>query len=227
MGSVEHNRRMTLRIGILISGRHGRGSNMKAIVDACADGRINGSAIVVAGNFAGSPALERAREMGQETIVVASPRKDEGPGAEARYGARLASALMPFALDLVCLAGYVRKVPAQLIAQYPGRIMNIHNALIPAFCGQGMYGMHVHQAAVDYGVKVSGCTVHFVDEGYDTGPIIVQSTVPVLDTDSAEDLSARVLAAEHGTYWRAVSLFAEDRLRIEGRKVVILPDEGR
>jgi len=215
---------MTLRIGILISGKHGRGSNAQAIVNACADGRIAGSAIVLVGNFAESPALERARELGLETIVVKSPKQDAGPEAETQYGMRLAAALEPFGLDLVCLAGYIRRIPPELIAQYPGRIMNIHNALIPAFCGQGMYGMHVHQAAVDYGVKVSGCTVHFVDEGYDTGPIILQSTVPVFDTDSAHDLSSRVLVAEHDTYWRAVSLFAEDRLRIEGRKVAILPE---
>lgn len=214
---------MTLSIGILISGRHGRGSNMKAIVDACLQNKIQGQVSVILGNFADSPALDRAAELGIPAVTVPSPSKTSGPEADAEYGRAIVAELERYNVGLICLAGYIRKAPSELIARYPGRIMNIHNALIPAFCGKGMYGMHVHQAAIDYGVKLSGCTVHFVDEGYDTGPIILQSAVPVQEGDTAEDLSARVLVAEHDTYWRAVALFAENRLRIEGRKVHILP----
>jgi formyltetrahydrofolate-dependent phosphoribosylglycinamide formyltransferase len=212
---------MTLSIGILISGRHGRGSNMKAIIDACRQNKVQGQVSVVIGNFADSPALERAAELGVPAVTIPSPSKTSG--SDAQYGLALAAELDRHNVGLVCLAGYIRKVPSELIARYPGRIMNIHNALIPAFCGKGMYGMHVHQAAIDYGVKLSGCTVHFVDDGYDTGPIILQSAIPVQDSDTAEDLSARVLVAEHDTYWRAIALFSENRLRIEGRKVRILP----
>ena len=194
---------------------------MKSIADACADGRIDGRIAVVVGNFADSPALARAAELGIPIATVKSPSASAEPHASEIYGKTLLDVLQSHGVELVCLAGYIRKIPGEVIEQFPGRIMNIHNALIPSFCGKGMYGMNVHQAAVDYGVKVSGCTVHFVDEGYDTGPIIMQSTVPVYAEDTAEDVSARVLVAEHDTYWRAINLFAQGRLKIDGRKVSI------
>lgn len=214
--------RLMKRIAILLSGRHGRGSNMQAIAEACADGRIAGEIALVIGNYADAPALARARDLGISTITVPSPRKSDAPDSEAAYGAALRRVIGEAKPDLICLAGYIRKVPSEIVRDYPGRIMNIHNALLPAFGGRGMFGLHVHQAALDYGVKVSGCTVHFVDEGYDTGPIILQSVVAVEDDDTAETLAARVLVAEHQAFPRAISLFCEGRLRIVGRRVQTL-----
>jgi len=125
----------------------------------------------------------------------------------------------------VCLAGYMRKLSPLVISEYRWRIMNVHPALIPSFCGQGMYGHHVHEAVLGYGVKLSGVTVHFVDEGYDTGPIILQEAVPVEDGDTPDTLAARILPREHANYTRAIQLFAEGRLRVEGRWVRILPPD--
>jgi phosphoribosylglycinamide formyltransferase-1 len=209
-----------IRIAILLSGRHGRGSNMQAIADACASGQIHGTIAVVIGNYADSPALARARELGLPTQVIPSQ------GMTSRLGEKLYSDSLRLALgdartDLVCLAGYMRKVPDTVVAEYQGRLMNIHAALLPAFGGQGMYGHHIHEAVLAYGAKVSGCTVHFVDEQYDTGPIIGQSVVPVEENDTPETLAARVLTAEHTAYPRAVALFAEGRLSLDGQRVRI------
>ena len=202
------------RIAILLSGRHGRGSNMQAIAAACASGQISGQVAAVIGTTE-SPALARAREL-ELTACDVSPRQPEPAYAEA-----LQSALANARPDLVCLAGYMRKVPDTVVAEYAGRLMNIHAALLPAFGGQGMYGRHIHEAVLAYGAKVSGCTVHFVDEHYDTGPIILQSAVPVEDDDTPETLAARVLAAEHAAYPHAISLFAAGRLSLDGRRVRI------
>lgn len=206
---------MSLRIAILLSGRHGRGSNMQSIAQACADGRVDGKVVGVIGNFADSPALARARDLGLRSCHVPS-RGDEDAYADVLLGL-----LHLYEVDLVCLAGYMRKVPDAVLAAYAGRIMNIHAALLPAFGGQGMYGHHIHQAVLDYGAKVSGCTVHFVDADYDTGPIILQTPVPVEEGDTAETLAARILVAEHGAYPQAVALFAQGRLTLDGRRVRI------
>lgn len=207
--------RMSLRIAVLLSGRHGRGSNMQAIAEACAEGRIDGQVVSVIGNFADSPALARARELGLSAHHLSSRLE------ETEYADRLLTALQDADAYLICLAGYMRKLPDAIVAQYAGRIMNIHAALLPAFGGQGMYGHHIHQAVLDYGAKVSGCTVHFVDADYDTGPIILQTPVPVEENDTPETLAARVLVAEHQTYPQAVALFAAGRLMLDGRRVRI------
>jgi phosphoribosylglycinamide formyltransferase-1 len=212
---------MSIRIAILISGRHGRGSNMQAIVDACREGNIDGEVVLVIGNYE-SPALDRAREQGLPALRVPSPKPDAAPDAQQSYGQTLLEALEPARPDLICLAGFLLKVPDSVLEAFPGRIMNIHNGLLPAFGGHGMYGGRVHQAVLDYGAKISGCTVHFIDQNYDTGPIILQTPVPVHEDDTAETLAARVLVAEHDSYWRAVALFAEGRLSVEGRRVRIL-----
>jgi len=190
---------------------------MQAIAQACADGRVDGEVVVVIGNSADSPALARAREMGLHSCDVSS-RMDEEVYADALLGR-----LRLYEADLICLAGYMRKVPDAIVSAYRGRMMNIHAALLPAFGGQGMYGHHIHQAVLDYGAKVSGCTVHFVDAGYDTGPIILQAPVPVEEGDTVETLAARVLVAEHQTYPQAVALFAQGRLTLDGRRVRISP----
>ena len=209
---------MPINIAVMVSG-HGRGSNMQAIIDACREGRINGKVVVVIGTKADAPAMERARSQGVPAVEV-SPKNFS---SDAEYASRLLEVLAEYKVDLVCLAGYMRILPSEVVSAYRWRVMNIHPALIPMFCGKGMYGERVHQAALDYGVKVSGCTVHFVDEEYDTGPIIIQKCVPVEEGDTSETLAARVLAQEHKAYPEAIQLFAEGRLRVEGRVVRILP----
>ncbi len=209
-----------IRIAILLSGRQGRGSNMQAIAAACASGQINGTVAAVIGNAAESPALALARELGLPTQTIPSRGITSRLGEEF-YADALRLALDIAQADLVCLAGYMRKVPDPVVAEYSGRLMNIHAALLPAFGGQGMYGLHIHEAVLAYGAKVSGCTVHFVDEQYDTGPIILQSVVPVEEDDTPETLAARVLVAEHAAYPRAVAIFAAGRLSLEGRRVRI------
>lgn len=208
---------MSIRIAILVSG-HGRGSNMAAIIDACQRGEIDGQVVQVIGTRSEAPALQRAAEKGVPTRVI-SPRNL----SEEEYAQRLLQALGEAQTDLVCLAGYTRLLPVPVVQAYAGKVMNIHPALLPLFGGKGMYGEHVHRAVLESGMKVSGCTVHFVDEHYDTGPIIVQRCVPVEEDDTWETLAARVLVQEHQAYVQAVKLFAEGRLRIEGRRVRILP----
>ncbi len=209
-----------IRILILVGG-HGRGSNMQAIIDACQSGQIRGRVAGVIGSVAGSSALERAVAAGIPATVVPFTKDDF-----AGYQVSVNAAIRSFSPDLVCLAGYLKRLSPDIVREFDGRIMNIHPALIPAFCGQGMYGERVHQAVLESGAKVSGCTVHFVDEGYDTGPIIMQAAVPVEDDDTPATLAARVLEQEHRTYPAAAALFAEGRLRIEGRRVRILPAPG-
>ena len=190
---------------------------MQAIAQACANGRVDGEVVAVIGNYSDSPALARAHELGMRSCAVDS-RQGEDAYADALLGL-----LHHCEADLICLAGYMRKAPDAIVSAYRGRMMNIHAALLPAFGGQGMYGHHIHQAVLDYGAKVSGCTVHFVDAGYDTGPIILQTPVPVEEDDTAETLAARVLAAEHQTYPQAVALFAQGRLTLDGRRVRVGP----
>lgn len=205
-----------VRIAVLVSG-HGRGSNMQAIIDGCSDDRINGEVVLVVGVQPDAPAMERAASAGVETIVI-SPKEH----SDKSYDKALVDALTSRGVDIICLAGYMRKIGQPIIDAYRNRIMNVHPALIPMFFGQGMYGMHVHEAAIERGVKVSGCTVHFVDEDYDTGPIILQTVVPVEDGDTAEALASRILPEEHKTYVQAIQLFAEGRLKVVGRRVEIL-----
>ena len=190
---------------------------MEAIAQACADGRVDGQVVAVVGNYADSPALARARDLGLSASAVSSRQDGD------TYAGALLAALRGADAGLVCLAGYMRKVPDAVLSAYAGRMMNVHAALLPSFGGQGMYGQHIHQAVLDYGAKISGCTVHFVDAGYDTGPVILQAAVPVEENDTAETLAARVLIAEHQTYPEAVGLFAEGRLRVEGRRVRVEP----
>jgi formyltetrahydrofolate-dependent phosphoribosylglycinamide formyltransferase len=216
--TTEQNR---LRIAVMVSGQ-GRGSNMMAIIDGCTQGKIAGEVVLIVGTRADSPALQRAQEAGIKTVVV-SPRKYEGD--DAGYGETLLRSLERYGVGLICLAGYMRRLPHNVVVRYPHAIMNIHPAILPLFGGQGMFGHHVHEAVLASGMKVAGCTVHFADENYDTGPIIVQQTVPVEDSDTPETLAARVLHAEHSAYVQAVSLFAEGRLRVELQRVRVMPKE--
>lgn len=204
-----------IRIAVLASGG---GTNLQALLDACAAGRIDGRVEVVLSNVPSAFALSRARQAGVATELVPS----KGTADRAAYDRSLVERLAPYRPDLVCLAGYMRLLtPAFLSAFGPlpatrgcPRVMNIHPALLPAFPG-----LHVQKAALDYGARFSGCTVHFVDEGTDTGPIIAQAVVPVLAGDDEAALAARILSEEHRLYPRSVQWFAEGRLSLDGRKV--------
>lgn len=196
-----------LPLGVLASGR---GSNLQAILDEIASGRLEAAVRVVCSDVGDASALERARRAGVPAVFV-DPR---GPGGKAAYEQRIAAVLREHGVELVVLAGYMRICGPTLLAAFPGRILNIHPSLLPAFPG-----LEVQRQALEHGARFSGCTVHFVDDGVDTGPIVAQAVVPVLDADTAESLAARILRQEHRVYPHAIRLFAEGRLRIEGRRV--------
>jgi len=198
-----------LRLGVLASGR---GSNLQSIMDAADGGRVDAVVAVVVSDKAGAFALERARRAGIPALHV-SP--EAFPSGED-YELAIVEILQKHGVGLVCLAGYMRIVGGRMLETFPYRVMNIHPSLLPAFPG-----LHGQQQAFDYGVKYSGCTVHFVDAGMDTGPIILQAVVPVLDDDTADTLAARILEQEHRIYPEAIGLFARGRLEIEGRKVYL------
>jgi phosphoribosylglycinamide formyltransferase-1 len=190
----------------------GRGSNLQAILDAIASGRLPAAVNVVVSDVAEAFALDRARRAGVPAVVV-DPRS---PGGKAAYEQRITEVLREHGVELVVLAGYMRICGSTLLAAFPGRIFNIHPSLLPAFPG-----LHVQRQAIENGARFSGCTVHFVDAGVDTGPIVAQAVVPVLDTDTEDSLAARILRQEHRVYPHAIRLFAERRLRLEGRRVVV------
>lgn len=194
----------------------GRGTNLQALLDAQAAGRLGGEVVVVISNHAGAPALERAAAAGVPTVVI---ERDAFPTRKAQHLA-IADALAAYGVDLVVLAGFDRIVHPEVVRRYAGRILNVHPSLLPAFAG----GLHAQADALAYGVKIAGCTVHFVTDEVDAGPIVLQAAVPVLDDDTVESLSARILAEEHRILPEAVRLLSEGRLRIEGRRVRILSD---
>ncbi len=198
-----------LRVGVLGSGR---GSNLQALLDAAARPGYPARVVVVVSDKERAQALERARAHGVATVWL-NP-KDFGD--RAAYDAALGRLLEEHRVGLVCLAGFMRILTPELVRAFAGRVLNIHPSLLPAFPG-----LHAQRQALDYGVKVAGATVHFVDEGVDTGPIALQASVPVQPDDTEESLSARILAVEHRIYPEAVRLFAEGRLRLAGRKVIV------
>ncbi len=198
---------MNKRIAVLLSGR---GSNFAAIAAAVNAGRIPASIGVVVSNRSGAPGLDHARSLGLETLVLPS----QGI-SRADYDSALAAELQARSVDLVCLAGFMRLLSPAFVRTFAGRILNIHPSLLPAFPG-----LDAQQQAFDYGVRITGCTVHFVDEGLDSGPIVLQAAVPVLDTDTVESLSARILEAEHRAYPQAIALVLSGNYSIEGRRVV-------
>jgi phosphoribosylglycinamide formyltransferase-1 len=199
-----------IKIGVLVSSR---GSNLQAIIDNIQKGTLSAELTVVISDQADAYALERARKHNIPAVHISAKgyrsKREE-------YDALLVNELQKRNVDLVCLAGFMRIITPVLIKAFSNRILNIHPALLPAFPG-----LHVQKKALEHGVKFSGCTVHFVDEGMDTGPIIIQAVVPILDNDSEDSLSERILAQEHTIYSRAIQLFAEGRLRIEGRRVFV------
>ena len=199
---------MTKRIGVLLSGR---GSNFEALAESITAGRLPGAEIaVVISNREGAPGIEKARQRKLLTRVIPS----KGLEREA-YDRHVVAALKESQVDLVCLAGYMRLLSPFFVASFPNRILNIHPSLLPSFPG-----LEAQRQALEYGVKFAGCTVHFVDENLDAGPIVLQATVPVLDGDTEETLSSRILQEEHRIYTEAARLVLDGKYKIIGRRVV-------
>ena len=195
------------RLGILLSGR---GSNFEAIADNVAAGRIDAEIALVISNRPEARGLEVARQRGLPAVCMPSKGLDR-----TVFDASLAEELKRHAVDLVCLAGYMRLLSAGFIREFPGRVLNIHPSLLPSFPG-----LDAQHQALEHGVKITGCTVHFVDEYLDAGPIVAQAAVPVLDSDTVETLSARILIQEHRIYSEAIRMVLGGTLRIEGRRVL-------
>ena len=189
-----------VKIGVLISGG---GTNLQAVIDGCENKSINGEVRVVISNKENAYGLERARNYNIKAIC----EKDEN---------KIIEVLKANEIELVILAGYLK-----IVSEYRNKIINIHPSLIPAFCGKGYYGEKVHQGVIDYGAKVTGATVHFVDEGADTGPIIMQKTVEVKQDDDIKKLAKRVLEVEHEILTKSISMFCENKLTVNGRRVYI------
>jgi len=200
-----------MRLGVLISGR---GSNFEAISNNINRLKLDAEIAVVISNRPSAPGLEIARQHGLPLRVIASAGMER-----ETYDRLLIDELKTHEVDLVCLAGFMRLLSAQFIQSFPQRVLNIHPSLLPAFPG-----LDAVRQALDYGTKITGCTVHFVDEFLDSGPIVIQSAVPVLDDDTVDTLSARVLAQEHLIYSKAIQYIADGRITIEGRRVRIKPE---
>ena len=196
------------RVGVLASGR---GSNLQALIDAQKRGELGGEIAVVFSNVEGAPALDRARRAGIPAVF-----RDHRGRRRDEFDAEVAQILVAHGVDVVCLAGYMRLLSPGFVRAFEGRILNVHPALLPAFPG-----LHAPRQAVEHGAKVSGATVHLVDAGLDSGPIVAQEAVRVLPLDTEETLAARILEAEHRIYPRAVRALLEGRCRIEGRRVVV------
>ena len=207
------SRATAMRVAVLASGR---GSNLQAIIDAIEAGQVQAQIVAVISNKKEAVALERARKHGITDIFV-DPKPFAGrPDSREAYDRSLLEILQQYDVELVLLAGYMKIVTAVLVNAYANRMMNIHPSLLPSFPG-----LDVQKKAIDWGCKLAGCTVHFVTEGVDEGPIIIQAAVPILDDDTPETLAVRILVQEHKIYPRAVQLFAEGRLRVDGRRVFI------
>jgi phosphoribosylglycinamide formyltransferase-1 len=200
-----------LRIGVLASGG---GTNLQSIIDRCQDGSLAAEIAVVISNNPAAGALARAGSAGIQTLSI----NHRDFSSREEFDNAVVKALREAGVELVVLAGFMRIISQTFIDAFPERIINIHPALLPAFPG-----LHVQQQAIDYGARFSGCTVHFVDGGIDTGPIIIQAVVPVLPEDTAEILATRILEQEHRVYPRAIQLIAEGRVRVDERRVTIEP----
>ena len=196
-----------VNLGVLVSGS---GSNLQAIIDNIEAGRVDAKIKIVISNVPGVYALERAKKHGILSQVLAHKglKREE-------YDQKLVEALRASEVELVVLAGFMRIITPVILRAFPLRVINIHPALLPAFPG-----IHVWQTQIDYGVKFAGCTVHFVNEGTDTGPIIIQAVVPVYDEDTADTLNARILKQEHKIYSQAIQMYAEGRLEVQGHRVL-------
>lgn len=204
-----------IKIAVLISGG---GTNLQAIIDAIKAGKINGEIKLVISDQEDAYGLKRAKRENIQTLTIL---KSDFP-TRREWNQEILARLHSASIDLVLLAGFMSILNEEVVKAFSNAIMNIHPALIPSFCGKGYYGKRVHQAVLDYGAKVTGVTIHFVDGGADTGPIILQEAVEVKQKDNVDSLAQRVLEVEHKLYPKAVQLFAEGKLKVKGRKVLIL-----
>ena len=204
-------------------GTRGRGSTLRAIDAAIREGKLSARIALVIGTKADAPAVGWAQE-NRLPIAIIDPKPLISGDEETAYANALLTALRDAGVDSIALTGYMRRLPSSVVAAFRHRIVNIHPALLPAFGGKGMYGHHVHEAVLAYGGKISGCTVHFVDETYDTGPVILQRAVPVAEGDTPETLAARLLPHEHAALIDALQLLAENRLSVNGRIVRVTQD---
>ena len=209
---MTENKRQPLRIAVLISGG---GRTLKNLIELAAEGRLPVDIRLVISSSAKAGGLEHAREAEIPTAVFAR----RAYASDQDYGAAVFAACRTAEVDYVVLAGFLKLIPVP--TDFEGRVVNIHPSLIPSFCGHGMYGHHVHQAVLDYGAKITGCTVHFVDNEYDAGPIIWQQPAPVFEDDTADSLAERVFEVELEAYPHVLRLLAAGKLRLEGRKVTI------
>lgn len=207
------NQHSPLRLAVLLSGS---GTTLQNLLDCCADGRLDAEVVIVVSNKANAYGLERARNAGVPTAVV----ERKSCATREEFSQRIFDHCRQAQADLVCLAGFMQLII--IPDDFTNRVMNVHPALIPAFCGKGYYGHHVHEAVLEYGAKVSGCTVHFADNQYDHGPIILQRVVEVRDDDTAETLAARVQEVERTVYPEAIRLFGQGKLKVEGRRVRVV-----
>ncbi len=201
-----------MRLGILISGR---GSNFEAIANSIARKTLDAEIAIVISNRANAPGIEVARERGMPVRIIPSAGMDR-----ETYDKLLIDELHTHEVDLVCLAGFMRLLSADFIRAFPGRVLNIHPSLLPAFTG-----LDAQRQALEHGVRITGCTVHFVDEYLDSGPIVIQAAVPVLDSDTVETLSARILRQEHLIYSKAIGYIVDGRVTIRGRRVTIREED--
>lgn len=199
-----------LRLTVFVSGR---GSNLQAIHTAVSQRRLHAEIVGVVSNRSASPALEFAHTQRISRLSLEDMETQQ-------QGDEILAFLEQTRTDFIALAGYMKLIPSEVVAAFRHRITNIHPALLPSFGGKGMYGRHVHEAVLSSGVKVSGATVHLVDEEYDRGPIVMQRCVPVLDDDTPESLATRVLAVEHAMYPEALQLFAEKRVELRGNRII-------
>jgi phosphoribosylglycinamide formyltransferase-1 len=198
-----------LRLGILVSGR---GSNMEAIIKAGEEGKLKAEVVAVISDRAEAPALAKAKDKNIPAYYI----DPKGFNGKEEYEEELIRIFQLHKVDLIVLAGFMRLLSSRFLGRYKNKVINIHPSLLPSFPG-----LDPQKKAIDYGVKLSGCTVHFVDEGMDTGPIILQRAVPVLNGDDEQSLSDRILVEEHDLYWRAIQMIAEDKITIQNRKVVL------
>ena len=202
------NKEMSRKIGILISGR---GSNMEAIIKSSLEHRISAQVVIVISDNQQAGGITIAQSLGIATQVI----ERKSFASKEEFEKEIILCLKNCQVDLLCLAGFMRILSPFIVKEFAGKILNIHPALLPSFPG-----LHAQKQALDYGAKISGATVHFVDEGVDTGPVIIQTAVPVFDNDTEEILSLRILEQEHKIYSEAIRFFFEGNLRIEGRKVI-------
>jgi phosphoribosylglycinamide formyltransferase 1 len=204
---------MPLRCAVFASGG---GSNFGALLDRKKAGDLHVDFVLFIGNNSTAPAFERARNHAVPAVHLAPSHY----ASEEDYTDRLSTLLGEYRVELIILAGYMKKIPLQIVKSYRYRIVNIHPGLLPAFGGQGLYGSRVHEAVIACGAKITGVTVHFVDEEYDHGPIILQRAVEVRDADDPHTLAERVLKVEHASYWQAVEAIAQGRITVLGKRVM-------